>query len=309
MTTYWIPVARPDPGTDIDTVIRGFCDVFEDCSLWNATPFDLMIAGSRHASGPVTVEEFSVAWQTPKLQASLRDIGFERPEQVGATFLGDANYLKQLTARTPPLTDDYPQRLRPRAGRPSLSDPLYGTDPAVTRMYQSALDVSRARAAFSASPLIRSLWPTALIERSAPFFDLQAIINRVYWEGGRPLRQIEDLDRVLSTTTLRTLPLWILGSDEVKQQIGEGAASRDGSAEYSRGLRALSGRDFGGAVQMLTAAERLGFQAQALGALRAYAFMKSGQVESAARLAEVAQPGDEDEKHFWGWLRGELQKR
>jgi hypothetical protein len=38
-------------------------------------------------------------------------------------------------------------------------------------------------------------------------------------------------------------------------------------------------------------------------------FMKSGQVESAARLANVAQPGDDDEKHFWGWLRGELQKR
>ena len=42
------------------------------------------------------------------------------------------------------------------------------------------------------------------------------ILTRVYREGGRPLRQIQDLDRVLSTTTLRTLPLWILGSDEVK---------------------------------------------------------------------------------------------
>ena len=131
----------------------------------------------------------------------------------------------------------------------------------------------------------------------------------MYWEGGRPLRQIEDLDRVLSTTTLRTLPLWMLGSDEVKQQIGEGAASRDGATQYSRGLRALSGRDFGGAVQMLTAADRLGFQAPALGALRAYAFMKSGQFEVAAQLAAAAQPGDEDEKHFWDWMRRELQKR
>jgi hypothetical protein len=283
--------------------------VFSDCSLWNATPFDLMLVGSRGVAGPRTPEQFAQPWQTPGLEARLREVGFERPEQIGATFVGDASYLRELTAPTLPLTDDYPQRLRPRAGRPSLSDPGYGADPAVTRMYQSTLDVSRARAAFSASPLIRSLWPAALIERSGPFFDLQAIVNRVYWEGGRPLRQIEDLDRVLSTTTLRTLPLWMLGSDEVKQQIGEGAASRDGATQYSRGLRALSGRDFGGAVQMLTAADRLGFQAPALGALRAYAFMKSGQLEVAAQLAAAAQPGDEDEKHFWDWMRRELQKR
>ena len=252
-------MARPHPGTDVNTIVRAFCDVFSDCSLWNATPFDLMLVGSRGVAGPRTLEQFTQPWQTPGLEARLREVGFERPEQIGATFVGDADYLRELTAPTPPLTDDYPQRLRPRAAVPRCPIPATGADPAVTRMYQSTLDVPRARAAFSASPLIRSLWPAALIERSAPFFDGQAIINRVYWEGGRPLRQIEDLDRVLSTTTLRTLPLWILGSDEVKQQIGEGAASRDGATEYSRGLRALSGRDFGGAAQMFTAAERLGF--------------------------------------------------
>ena len=51
MTTYWLPVARPDPGTDVNTIIRAFCDVFEDCSLWNGTPFDLMLVGARHAAG------------------------------------------------------------------------------------------------------------------------------------------------------------------------------------------------------------------------------------------------------------------
>ena len=29
MATYWVPVARPDPGTDVDTIVRAFCDVFE----------------------------------------------------------------------------------------------------------------------------------------------------------------------------------------------------------------------------------------------------------------------------------------
>ena len=85
MTTYWLPVGRPNPGTDVDTIVRAFCDVFEDCSLWNATPFDLMLVGSRHAT----------AWQTPALQARLREVGFEQPEQIGATFVGDAAFARQ----------------------------------------------------------------------------------------------------------------------------------------------------------------------------------------------------------------------
>ena len=311
LATYWVPVARPHPGTDVEhdraRVLRRVQrllaverDAVRPDARWLA----------RHAPVRGRSSSSPTPWQTPGLEARLREVGFERAEQIGATFVGDAAYLRELTAPAPPLTDDFPQRLRPSAGRPSLSDPGYGADPAVTRMYQSTLDVSRARAAFSrVAADTRRSGPRPRSNGPLPFFELQAIINRVYWEGGRPLRQIEDLDRVLSTTTLRTLPLWILGSDEVKQRIGEGAASSDGEAAYSRGLRALSGRDFGGAVQMFTAAERLGFRAQPLGPLRAYAFMKSGQLEFATQLAAAAQPADDDEKHFWGWLRGELQKR
>ena len=40
IATYWLPVARPDPGTNVNGIVRAFCDVFADCSLWNATPFD-----------------------------------------------------------------------------------------------------------------------------------------------------------------------------------------------------------------------------------------------------------------------------
>jgi spermidine synthase len=88
MATYWLPVARPDPGTDVDTIVRAFCDVFDDCSLWNATPFDPMLVGTRHARGPVSEAEFQRAWKTPVLGARLREVGFEQPQQVGATFIG-----------------------------------------------------------------------------------------------------------------------------------------------------------------------------------------------------------------------------
>ena len=253
------------------------------------------------------MEQFSAPWQTPGLEARLREVAFERPEQIGATFLGDAVYLRELTRETPPLTDDFPHRLDPVRGRPSLSDPAYGTDESVTRIYQSMLDVRRARDAFAASPFIRALWPAPLIERSLPFFETQAALNRVYWEGGLPLRQIDELHAVLGTTTLRTLPLWILGSDAVKQRIAEGAEGDNGGAtEYARALRALSGRDWAGAVQWFDRAARAGMNVQTLRPLLAYALVRNGQDDEARRLAAAARPADDDEQHAWAWLRSRI---
>ncbi len=306
LATYWLPVARPHPGTDVNTIIRAFCDVFSDCSLWNATPFDLMLVGSRGLTGARTMEQFSAPWQKPGLEAHLRDVAFERPEQIGATFLGDAGYLRELTRQTPPLTDNFPHRLAPVRGRPSLSDPAYGTDTAVTQMYQSMLDVRRARNAFASSSFIRARWPAPLIERSLPYFETQAALNRVYWEGGLPLRQIDELHAVLTTTTLRTLPLWILGSDEVKQRIAEAGGENGGATEYARALRALSGRDWPGAVQWFELASGRGMNGPTLRPLLAYALLRNGQHDEAGRLAAAAQPADEDERHVWTWLRSRI---
>ena len=310
IATYWVPVARPNPGTDVNTIVKAFCDVFSDCSLWNATPFDLMLVGSRGTTGPRSLADLSRPWQTPGLEARLREVALERPEQIGATFIGDAAYLKTLTQETPPLVDDFPQRLRPHPGRPSLSDPGYGRDQAVTTMYDSVLSVERARTAFSTSAFVRGLFPPDLIERSLPYFEQQRIINRVYWEGGQPLRQIEDLDGVLSGTTLRTLPLWILGSDEVKQRIAE--TTRDdvsGAVEYARALRALSGRDFAGASRWLSVALERGFTGPTASPLLAYASMKSGNTVLAQQLAAAAHASSDDERHFWEWMGKALDGR
>jgi spermidine synthase len=306
LATYWVPVARPRPGTDVNTIIHAFCDVFSDCTLWNATPFDLMLVGSRGASGTRTVEQFLAPWQTPVLETRLREVGFERAEQIGATFIADASHLRDLTAAARPLTDDFPQRLRPAPGRPSVSDPGYGVDPAVTRLYQTMLDTGRARKAFEASPFVRRLWPEPLIERTLPYFDVQAAINRVYWEGGNPLRQIGVLDAVLTGSTLRTLPLWMLGSDEVKQRIAEGSRDDSGAVEYAHALRAIIGRDYAGAARWLAAADARGLHAPTVRPLLGYALMRSGQTDAARRLAAVAHPSDDDARHFWSWIQARL---
>lgn len=302
MATYWLPVGRPNPGTDVDTIIRGFCEVFDDCSLWNATPFDFMLVGSRGASGPRTLQEFSRAWQTPGLQAAMRDVGFERPEQIGATFLGDAPYLRQLTAETPPLTDDFPQRLRPSPSRPSLSDPRYATDSAAADHFRRVLDPTRAREAFARSPLIRSLWPPELIDRTLPYFAEQRILNDALWDGGRPLAHIEDLHALLTGTSLRTLPLWVLGTDDVKLGLVEGIDDGTGAMEYGRGLRGLSGRDYASAAAFFRRAEAKGLVGPTLRPLLTYGLYAAGAVEEASTLVHAAAPGTDEEAHFWAWM-------
>ena len=302
MTTYWLPVARPQPGADVNTVIRGFCDVFEDCSLWNATPFDFMLVGTRHAKRQ-TIDAFAAPWSVPALAARLREVGFEQPAQIGATFLGDAGYLRELTAATPPLTDDFPHRIVPVPVRPSLSDPLYRDDPHAFEMFQQVLDPARAGRAFAASEFVGRLWPAALIEQTLPFFQTQRIINRALWDGGQPLRQIEDLHLLLTTTTLRTLPLWLLGSDEVKQRIAERSLERSDATEYARGLRALTTREYRRAAAHFGEAERRGLRAATVRPLQVYALCLAGDLDAARFLARGTTPRSPDEIHFWTWLR------
>ena len=303
LTSYWLPVARPDPGTDVNTIIRAFCDVFDDCSLWNATPFDLMLVGSRHATGPIPESAFQAAWRSPGLEARLREIGFEQPEQIGATFIGDAVYLRQLTDQTPPLTDNFPQRLRPVPTRPSLSDPRYGLDRAVREVYQRVLDPARTRQAFATSDFIRRFWPRTLIAGTLPFFDDQRIINRALWEGGRPLEQIEDLHALLKKTTLRTLPLWLLGSDEVKARIAGASEERSGPTEYTLGLRALATRDYLRAAAHFGESERRGLQAATVRPLLVYSLCLAGDLDTARLLARDASVREPGQQHYWNWMR------
>jgi hypothetical protein len=306
MTTYWLPVARPEPGADVNTIIRAFCEVFDDCSLWNATPFDLMLVGSRQPAGPsvepVSESAFRGPWSGAALSAHLSEIGFELPEQIGATFVGDAPYLRQLTVATPPLTDDFPERLRPLPSRPSLSDPRYGIDPAVAAQYERVLDPARARAAFASSSLIRRLWPPGLIDQTLPFFEEQRMINRVLWDGGKPLRLVDDLHAVLTRTSLRTLPLWMLGSDAVKQAVAAGGNDGTGNVEYLRGLQLLVSRDYGSAASYFSLAERGGLRIPALRPMLAYALCLAGRLDLADRIATSVAVRDEDERHFWAWM-------
>jgi predicted membrane-bound spermidine synthase len=308
ITTYWLPVASRGE-YDVKAIIRAFCDVFDDCSLWNGTPFDWMLVGTRQALGPAPAANFSTAWNDPLVWPRLREIGFELPQQIGATFLGDASYLRGLTAETLPLTDDYPQRLRPLPARLSLADTSGGLDLGLIDFLRGVVDPLRARRAFDQSGFIRRLWPERLAEQTLPFFDDQRIINRIMSEGARPLRDIEELHSLLTGTSLRRLPLWELGSDDAQQEIADTGDDGSGMAPYVLGIRALVARNYLAAAAFFADSEQHGLQLTTIRPLRVYALCLAGKLDDARQLVRGAIAHDADERHFWTWLESRFAVR
>jgi predicted membrane-bound spermidine synthase len=299
IATYWLPVARRGE-YEILPIVRAFCDVFDDCSLWNGTTYDWMLVGTRNLPGPVPEAQFSRAWSHPTLGSRLREIGFEVPEQIGATFLGDAGYLKSLATAVPALTDDFPQRLLPaRNARADSSDHFDRT----LRVFRNVLDTDRARRAFATSPLIRRLWPEALASGTLPFFDQQRIIDRLIAERANPLRYIEELHALLTETALHRLPLWELGSNDVVQRIANGRNDGTGSAEYMLGVGALAARNYRDAAAYFAEAERRGLRVATTSSLRAYALSLDGNLAAARELTPDTASLNGDERHFWSWMK------
>ena len=299
IATYWLPVARRGE-YEILPIVRSFCDVFDDCSLWNGTTYDWMLVGTRNPPGPVPEAQFSRAWSHPTLGSRLREIGFEVPEQIGATFLGDAGYLTSLATAVAPLTDDFPQRLLPASGARADSR---GHFDRTLRVFRDVLDTDRARRAFATSPLIRQLWPEALANRTLPFFDQQRIIDRLIAERANPLRYIEELHALLTETALLRLPLWELGSNDVVQRIAYDRNDGTGNAEYMLGVRALVERNYRDAAAYFAEAERRGLRGATTRPLRAYALSLDGNLAAARELIPDTASLSGDQRHFWSWMK------
>jgi spermidine synthase len=300
VVTYWLPVEQLHQ-SESQAVLRAFCDAFRDCSLWRGGGAEWMLAGTRGARGPVAEQQFTAQWRDPVVGPRLAEVGFEQPEQLGATFIADANTLTEWTQGAPALDDDHPNRIL------SFPPPAYLPEP----YYRFWGDPQAARQRFALSAFIRGLWPALLRQRTDAWFDLEGILDDHY--SGRLPSAVGSAMNVLTRSSLRTLPLLLALSDPTAQEIATRAyaeGKRGSGLEFEMGVHALSERDYDAAARHLALVDGVSqrtraqlFRALALGLLD-----RVSEARQALDSLELAKLSREDASSAV-WLDHFLQTR
>lgn len=290
MAAYWLPT-HTIAGDVARSIIRAFCEAFEDCSLWHGETTNLMLVGTRGASGPATLANVFAQWQDRTVVRELRALGLERPEQLGALFIGDAPFLRRISAGVPALVDDRPGRINDRSTSTEY-------DAALQR---DMLDPVACRERFRTSAFIRRLWPPELVDATLPYFEFQGFITGADTQASQSMDAVH---RLLTGSILKTPVLWLLGSNGDLQRGVEVATAADLAQppmQYHLGARLMSERAYYTASAAFGRAEAdPSLKERALG-LRLYALCLAGQGEEARSLA-LARRAEITGHPFWAWL-------
>lgn len=207
MASYWLPMMNLSASSG-KAIVRAFCDAFADCSLWRGAADNFMLLGTRSAHGPVSDERFVAQWENPDVRAELDAIGFEEPSQLGALFVGDADYLNALTADTPPLVDDWPKRLGP---------PTDATESEA--LLAEWHDTRASRSRFQDSRFVASSFPESMRRASLREFEGQRLLDDLLASSPTVARTTRVLHAVLRGVPHRLAPLLLLGSDPDVQRV------------------------------------------------------------------------------------------
>ena len=242
--TYWLPVQQLEP-TDTLAITKAFCNAFEDCSLWSGGGLEWMLVGSNDAEEGSTLEHFSAQWQDPVVGKELVTLGFETPAQFGSLFMADARFLNELTSDVAPVNDNFPARISSRA----VNSLRY------VELYAMLMDESERLARFRSSELIARLWPQDLRRETEEHFGRERLLKNHFTGGAYAVQSDpyfwEEIDGILSETSLTTLPLWLLGSDHTTQEIVAARLEEGGyRSEFALDLarKFASERDFESAL-------------------------------------------------------------
>jgi len=244
-TTYWLPVHDLQP-LDTLAIIKAFCNVFEDCTLWDGAGLEWMLMGGNSVGERVSIDSFTAQWRDERVRNELVAVGFEVPEQLGASFMGDAPYLAKLTGNTPPVTDNYPLR---------ISNELTGSYSRIA-LYAAVMDERERLSRFQRSAFIERIWPEELAAQTLPYFRYEGFIKEHFTSGlypatGEPLLW-DALNEVLTNSELETLPLWLLGTDRDAQRSALDLSRQGGvrpDVPHALALGLLAQRDYGGALR------------------------------------------------------------
>jgi spermidine synthase len=293
VASYWLPVYQLSP-REARSIVRGFCDAFEDCTLWSGYGAEWMLVGTKGASGPVTEEAFTRQWRDSRVGAQLRTVGLEEPEDLGATFIADAPQLAEWTRGVPALDDDHPHRV--------TADPVWELE-----YFRSFQLPDRIRERFRESGFIRRMWPEALRERTMARFDQVEPLNRYAWAlYGGPATGLPEIHGALVLSRLRTPVLWLMGATEDVQQIARRLAARgidDPGLHEAFGIDAMGNRDYLEAERHFSKAQARSPTPEKILQWRVLALAMAGQVGKAKALMESStewlEPRD---PAGWAWL-------
>ncbi|HEX2675065.1 MAG TPA: hypothetical protein VHM19_00460, partial [Polyangiales bacterium] len=239
--TYWLPMMNISAATG-RSIIAAFCSAFDDCSLWHGSTRNFMLVGTRNAHNDVADTRFTAQWNDPRTLEELRSIGLELPGQLGALFIGDAPYLRKLTADDPPVSDDWPRRME----RP-------GTRAERDQLIWQWRDTRSARTRFVQSDWVTQLWPASMRREALRNFENQRLINDLLFPEATPARQVQVLDQVLLHTPLQLPVLLMLDSDPDIQYALSKAGPRADRPEWAvhRAAGYLAKRNIAAALQSL----------------------------------------------------------
>jgi spermidine synthase len=292
IVTYWLPLhALSDASAK--AIIKAFYEAFPDASLWHGSREDLMLVGTRNAQGPVSADWFVRQWQEPRVATEMRGLGFDKPEQLGALFIGDVEYLEQITRDASALVDNFPKRI--------IAGDGYGS----SDLFDLLNDTEAARTRFGESPLITRLWPDSLINGTLPHFEYQRIVSELIQLAGHPLgKSIEDLHLVITETTLTAPVMWHMGSNVDAQRIFDTLTPKERELpvwQYQLAARFMSERKFSEALEPLRKAEELPDLFMSARIFRIYALCLAQRTSEARVLGQATYPELAHESRLAGW--------
>jgi spermidine synthase len=315
VVTYWLPLSDLSD-VSARSILQAFCDVFADCSLWHGSGMNLMMVGSRPSTTlgaspsttlgasdvKVSEQQFRAQWATPRVAAEMKRLGVEHAEQLGALFIGDAEFVRSLVHNARPLTDD----------QPKLIEVPFSSQTAGASLLASITDTNAARARFESSAFIRHLWPASIATASLPFFDVQHVIDAHMYGSLIPQRlALEDVHELLTAppgAATQTPVLWRLGSNSDIQNVVAQASTGELTnpvLQYHLAIRLLSERRYmeaADAFERATASPRVRDNAFVL---YVYALCMSGQRQVAQEISSsaFAASGATSLPPLWVWMR------
>ncbi len=234
MTTHWLPVDQLSMPSAA-AIIRGFCRVFPDCSLWAGSHYNWILLGWKQPSAVLSPGQTQGLWAQSASARSLIEIGLERPGQLLSTYLADARQLAQWLGPGEALRDDFPGRLESRP-----------VSEAELTAYFEFMDDRASERRFEESAWVAAVWPAALQSQARADWFWQPILNG-------QVRLAPDAMAQVSAAALRqglTAPvLFLAGISARELQVGAAQIGPDWA--WARGLEALVARDWARAEREL----------------------------------------------------------